>query len=462
MAWFDLIKPGRLGRRRREPTRDSIPFPTLRQVGNLTSNKRVIYKPTPRNLRWFAKSPYARRAINAIKNPIALLDWDIVPLDGVEMNSELERQIEVATYCFNHPNGDDSFRTFAEQVVEDMLHGAGAAEVRTSSDPLRPLWMWPVDGLTIQIYPGWTGRANEARYVQIVSYGNFVGNGLGQQVQLTDEELMYIRPNPTSATPFGLGPLEIAFNTISRILGVSEFAGNVATNARPSVGLDLGEGAGEETVSAFRAYWRNDVEGQGQMPIWGMQTTGADGKARGPTVLRFYPEGDAGLYLKYQDFLKREVAIAFDLSPQNLGVDADVNRSQGEVNEDRDRGHAIKPSAHLLESHLTRHALHRALGFSQLQFRFRGIDQEDELNLAKVYEIEYRNNAASPAEYRERRGFKASENPFSDMLYADVQIAMQAARGAGQVDDPNLEPNAPPREEVDDKSTKGKGKRNGE
>jgi hypothetical protein len=438
MALLDYFKGRRPGRPRHEPPRDTVAFPNLVQMGNTGATRRIVYKPTPRNLRYFARTPYARRAINAIKNPIALLDWEIVPLKGVELNAELERQIEIASYCIDHPNTDDSARTLFEQITEDILLGAGAVEMQLSGDELRPLWLWPVDGLTIQIFPGWAGGRNEARYVQIVGYGNFVGNGFGQQVMLRNDELIYIRPNPSSATPFGLGPLEIAFNSVSRALGVGEFAGNVATNARPSIGLDLGEGASTEMLQSFRQYWRNEVEGQGNMPIWAMGDHRSDGKARGPSVLRFYPEGDGGLYLKYQEFLIREIATAFDLSPQNLGIERDVNRNTSETAQDRDRAATIKPYAHLIASHLTREALHGKLGFSQLQFQFLGIEQEDEKALAETYRLEYENNALTPNEYRERRGIAKSDNPFSDMLAADVEIAKQAARGAAQVDDPDL------------------------
>jgi len=211
MALLDIFKGKRLGRRRLEPPRDTIAFPNLIQPnGTQTSRKRLAFKPTPRNLRWFSLNPYARRAINAIKNPIAMLEWEVVPVDEVKLNSELERQIEVASYCIDHPNSDDSARTLFEQVTEDILLGAGAIEMQVSGDETRPLWMWPVDGLTIQIYPLWDGNPSEPRYVQIVGYGNFVGNGIGQQVQLRNDELIYIRPNPSSATPFGHGPLEIA------------------------------------------------------------------------------------------------------------------------------------------------------------------------------------------------------------------------------------------------------------
>jgi hypothetical protein len=446
MALRDYFWGARRGRRPHEPTRETIVYPNLlQQNAGVQARKRLAYKPTPRNLRWFSKNPYARRAINAIKNPIAMNPWEITPKKGIEMNKELERQIELAMYCFDHPNHDDTLRTLLEQITEDVLLGAGAVEMQMGGDPDRPLWMYPTDGLTIQVYPHWKpSDPDSPRYCQIVGYGNFVGSTAGgKTIDLRDDELMYLRPNPTTATPFGLGPLEVAFNTVARILGTAEFAGNVATNARPSIGVDLGDGATENVLGAFRAYWRNEVEGQGNMPIFAMTSTGSDGKTRGPSVLRFYPEGDDGLYLKYQDFLAREIGTAFDLSPQNMGIERDVNRNTSEVSAERDTKQAIKPHAHSIASHLTRNALHGHLGFTQLVFKFKGIEADDELNLAKVYEIEYRNNAITPNQYREDRGKKPIDNVFADLTRADVEIATAAARGSAQVDDSELHPNAP-------------------
>lgn len=432
MGFWDRLLARRPGRPRHEPSRHTIVFPNLmQQQMGMQTKKRVAYKPTPRNLRWFSLNPYARRAINSIKNPIAMLDWEVIPKHGVEMNKELERQIEVATFCLNNPNHDDSMRTMLEQVVEDILCGAGAVEMQLGGDAERPLWLYPTDGLTIQIYPKWNpNNPDEPRYQQIVGYGNWVGNPSGgQQIDLRNDELMYIRPNPTTATPFGHGPLEIAFNTISRLLGTAEFAGNVATNSRPSIGLDLGDGASDTTIAAFRAYWRNEVEGQGIMPIMGMITTGADGKTRGPQVLRFYPEGDDGLYLKYQEFLQREIAAAFDLSPQNLGIERDVNRNTSEVGASRDRTQAITPTAHAIAQHITRDALRDKLGFTQVLFKFKGIEADDQLNLAKVYEVEYRSNAITPNQYRLQRGEAPMDSPWGDLTKADVDIAIAKAKG---------------------------------
>jgi portal protein len=432
MALMDLFKR-RAGRRRNEPARDTQPYPGLYQYNRNGANARPILKPTPRNLRYFSRTPYARRAINAIKSPIAMLGWEIVPLEGIDLNPELERQIEVATTCLASPNNDDSFRTLIEQVVEDYLVGAGAIEIQLGGDPIRPLWLWPVDGLSIQIYPGWDGDPASARYAQVI--GDYRLGG-GATTPLRNDELIYIRPNPTTASPFGVGPLEIAFNSISRILGVGEFAGNVASNARPSIGVNF-DGADSKFVQAFRAYWTNEVEGQGKVPITGM-SGGKDKSAGGMEVVRFYPEGDDGLYLKYQEFLKSEIAVAFDVSPQNLGVERDVNRNTAEVAEDRDWDGAIKPAASLIGSHLTREAIQGRLGFSQLRFCFTGLDREDEQASAEIYQTYYLNNAVTANEQREKLGKPPTDSQWGDMFKADVDVAIAAARGAAEVDDPKL------------------------
>jgi hypothetical protein len=43
------------------------------------------------------------------------------PAAGVKDSRELQRQAEIATYCLRNPNADDSWRTLAEQVIEDVL-----------------------------------------------------------------------------------------------------------------------------------------------------------------------------------------------------------------------------------------------------------------------------------------------------------------------------------------------------
>jgi len=437
MGLLDFIRgrsAPRLGRRPDEPKRDSIIFPSLTQIGRINNINGIVYKATPRNLRYFSRTPHARRAINAIKNPIKMLEWEIVPIRDIEWNSELERQAEIVYRCFENPNETDDFQALLEIFLEDRMVCAGALETQIGGDPDRPLWMWPVDALSIQMYAEWDGDPGTPRYAQTVGYGSEFGGG--QTVQLLDNELLYMRPNPSSATPFGYAPLEIAFDTIGRLLSVGKFAGNVAGNQRPSIGLDF-PGIPQDQLMAMRSFWRNEVEGNGQVPMFASHIS-ADGKSPGMSVHRFYPEGDNGLYLKYQEMLQRELATAFDLSPQNFGIERDVNRDTAEVSQDRDWNQVIKPTAHDVAKALTRHCIQKKLGFSQLCFRFRGLDREDELATARIHDLRYKSNSITPNQIRARFGEDPLDNEWADLTFADWQIALWAARGASQVMDKNL------------------------
>src|SRR5579862_3659766 len=95
-------------------------------------------KPTPYNLRRFSETPIARRAINCIKDRIAGMRWRIQPRQGYSLEAipNGAKRIRILTSNFESPNPDDSFRSLAEQVLEDIIVGGyGAIEVQ-----MRPEW----------------------------------------------------------------------------------------------------------------------------------------------------------------------------------------------------------------------------------------------------------------------------------------------------------------------------------
>jgi phage portal protein BeeE len=407
-------KAKKIGRRRQEPVRETRLYPRLMNVGGYTTREKPLIKPTAMNVRKFSRTPYARRAINTIKDPIGTLcdrgQWEIVPKPGVALTSEIKRQINITTSCLERPNRDDSFESLAEQTVEDILVcGAGAIEQQLGSDPKRPVWLWPVDGMSIQIYAGWTGAWDEARYLQTLGYGNIGGV---QGIQLRNDELIYIRKDPTTENPFGFGPLEIAFATLNRQLTTAEYSGNVAGNAQPQ-NIILFQGATEDQIKRVRSWWHDEIEGQGAMPIVGYQ----DLKA-----IKLHAGSDAALYLKYQEHIIREIAVPFGISPMNMGLEADVNRSTAEVATDRDWEIAIIPTAGLIRRHINREMIEGKLGFYQIHFRWTTLDREDETEVARRYGIEYRNNATTPNEYRAMTSRPPMKSKFGDMTAAETQM----------------------------------------
>lgn len=421
------------GRLRKVPARDSLAYARIFNIGGwYTSDKRPLIKPTPANLRMFGKTPYARRAIRRIKDPIGNLQWEVGPKPGIKLNSALQKQIDVSTRCLEEPNYDDSHRSFVEQIVEDMMtNGAGSYEHQTGADAMRPFWAWPVDSMSIQLNPAWSGKDSEARYYQSIGYGNIGGV---EGIPLKNSELVYIRMEPTTENPFGLGPLEVAFAAINRKLGVEDYAGKVASAASPE-NIVILPGATDEEVRAMRDFWRNEIEGQGMIPFIGSPSTDKEAQ---PKVEQMRGGDDKAVFIAYQELLIREIATAFCVSPLSLGVQNDVNRNTGEVVDDMDWDNAVVPVATRIAAHVTRESINTRMGFSQLEYRYIGLKRDDKEAEAKIYETEYQNNAIVPDEYRKRNRMPPLPGPWGKMTYADAQIAIAAARGANEVDDPNL------------------------
>ena len=329
---------------------------------------RHLPKPTPANLRRFAETPVVRRAINVIKDRIAAMDWQVRVRRGVRTGDVafLEKRLGALRRTLEEPNASDSFRTLIEQAIEDALTGGfGAIEMEPTGDPERPAMLWPVDGASIRINAKWDGQEDAARYAQAMP-----GQLESSAVELLDRQLMYIRMNPRSFTPFGLGPLEVAFETVNQFLSAHRFAGKLAANSVAQYALWLNEATPAQHDRLIR-WWQDEIEGTGRVPLISTEQK--------PEVLRFAQGTDADMRLAWQEFLIRMVANAFGLSPLMLGLENDVNQSTAsEMADEAFRG-AISPLAMLLAQHISRDLFGKCIGWCEFEFVFNELNARDEM-----------------------------------------------------------------------------------
>jgi len=276
-----------------------------------------------------------------------------------------ERKLRALRHTLEEPNAVDSFRTLIEQAIEDALTGGfGAIEMESTGDPERPAMLWPVDGASIRINARWDGQPETPRYAQAVA-----GQLESSAIELLDSQLIYIRLNPRSFTPFGLGPLEVAFETVNQFLSAHRFAGKLAANAVAQYALWLNEATPTQHDRLIR-WWQDEIEGTGRVPLISTEQK--------PEVLRFAQGTDADLRLAWQEFLIRMVANAFGLPPLMLGLEADVNQSTAaEMTDEAFRG-AISPLAMLLAGHITRDLFSKCIGWREFEFVFNELNARDE------------------------------------------------------------------------------------
>jgi hypothetical protein len=375
--------------------RRTLPLPSILTTYGPRADS--MPKPTPVNLRRFSETPVARKAINTIKDRIAGMRWRIQLRPGHELldQADSEARVRILTANLEAPNPDDSFRSLAEQVLEDVIVGGfGVLEVEKTDDPQQPLVLWPVDGATIRMKTDWDGLPGSPRYVQVTGKSGPEGN-----IVLNDDELIYIRLNPRTFTPFGLGRLEVAFEAVNAFLGAHRYAGKLASNSVVEYALWL-QGLTPEHHERLIRWWQDEIEGTGRVPILSVESK--------PEVLRFGGGTDADLRLQWQEFLLRVIADAFDLPPQSLGLERDVNRSTAAEMSDQAFQQAIVPTARLFAEYLTRGTISKKLGWNDLEFVFTDVDASgDEMEEAQIQAILLQNGVLTVNEVRRMRGLPA-------------------------------------------------------
>ena len=228
--------------------------------------------------------------------------------------------------------------------------------------------------------------------------------------RLNDDELIYIRLNARTHTPFGLGRVEVAFETINAFLSAHRYASRLASNSVVQYALWLKDLTPAHHERLIR-WWQDEIEGTGKVPILSVENK--------PEVLRFGGGTDADLRLAWQEFLLRVMANAFDLPPQFLGVERDVNRSTAAEMNDVAFQHAIVPTARLFAEHITRDAIAKKLGWHDLEFVFTELDAQNEMEQAQIDEILLRSGVMTVNEVRRMRGL------------AELPVATGAANSVG-------------------------------
>jgi phage portal protein BeeE len=362
---------GEAGRNDETAQRKTVALPSVLAPYSFPS--RALPKPTPANLRKFAETPVVRRAINLIKDRVASMDWQVrLKRDhDPEKVAFAAKRAKILRQSLEFPNASDSLRTLLEQVIEDALVGGfGAIEMELTGDPAKPVELWPVDGATIRIDPRWDGRPDSIRFAQATGLV-----GTDAVIPLLDNQLIYVRMNPRSFTPFGLGPLEVAFETVNAFLSAHRFAGKLASNAVVQYALWLNETTPAQHERLIR-WWQDEIEGTGRVPLLSTEQK--------PEVLRFASGTDADLRLTWQEFLIRMVANAFSLPPVLLGLEQDVNRSTAESLLDEAFHSAIVPLARLVAEHLTRDLFAKRLGWPEFEFIFNDLDTTDEMQQVEM------------------------------------------------------------------------------
>lgn len=285
---------------------------------------------------WSQHSEWIRGAIKMRKSQVASAEWKVVPFDPTKPYSK--RQQKDLNDFFGTPNPrDDSFRSFVEPIIEDLIVlDAGCIEkVRNLSGDLMELW--PVDGGKVKVNALWDGDPREPRYFWYPDWQ--------ERASWVNSDFIYMMENPTTYSPVGLSPMETLRLTIEAELYGHEYNARQVRGAAPDGVMDLGEGVTRDQAIDFRTFFENEVAGRGAV--------GFIGGSKGAKFIPFRGSNRDMQFLEWQVYLVRKICVVLGITPQDLGVTFDVNRSTAEIQLQISEDRGLRTLMTLLQDYFT-------------------------------------------------------------------------------------------------------------
>jgi len=370
------------------------------------TTEKGLRKPTSitfETLRRMAKAVHiARVCINTLKHRVSQTKWDIIPID--EDTKPDRHHINILKNFFNNPNRQETFRTFLDGFLEDLLVLDAGVFEKIENNAGLPAEIWYVDGATVKPNFDLKGIFQNPAYYQYIS-----SNSTEPDAEWERKDLVYVMQNPQRDSKnygYGLAPLEGVIMVATNMLNADNYMGQFFDiGTLPPKLINLGKDVSNSEVELFRAYWKAEIEGRPwKTAIYGGgELTTVDMSSGMPVDMQFQ---------QYQIWLMKIICAAFEVSPQDIGFTAELKMgglgggSVANVQKDISDSKGYRSLLQLTREVFNRDIVKNWFGFDDVKFDWIGIDALQPKEAAEIFDIEVKNGAVSINEYRIQKGLK--------------------------------------------------------
>ena len=337
-------------------------------------------------------------AIEKISNIVSQMEWGIKPPDDLEETEGLEKSKKIAK-CLKKPNYTDegSYIMFVKSIIKNLLIFNTTPIQRQPGDEERPFWLWvesPQYFVRNRFYKPETAGVTPKFFFRP---NNTQDTTKWKPLMAENFFLIKLRVSSFEANP--KSAVEIAYDYVNDWLGLSGFQRRSTSKAIKDYLISLDEVLSDAEIKKIRTWWRNDVEGSGEIPIFGGRIS----------VHKFGAKSDADLFLTFKDHVASIIALAFGLHQKDFNVEqkSGDNRATAIVTADQSFQNAMLPMADCIANSLDNEVVdyyEDGFGFYLGDREPRGEQQEIE-SAGKLYQ----DNLATRNEGRMRIGLERIE-----------------------------------------------------
>lgn len=343
-------------------------------ISMVTSNAVLSRVPGASTYRAYSQTPWVFSGINIRTDQIASAEWDIVPYDNTKRVAR--RQQDALRELFSQPSAKlDSFQSFAKVVISELLtlDAAPIEKVRYPNGEIAELW--PTRGDWIAVDERWDGSdPDRARYY-------FVPDGTARAA-FRNEDMLYLVANQRANSALGISPMLVLQTIVESELQALEYNRRQVMGAAPDGVLNIGETAGPEDVQKAEGKFQGEVFGQGAMAVIGGY--------KSPSWMPFRSTNREMQFREWEDLLIRCIATVLGLSPMDLAITFDVNRSTAEQQGANTNDRGLRPLLALFQNYMTREVVwDKSFGgrANNLAFAFKSLNLDETLTKAQINKV---------------------------------------------------------------------------
>lgn len=324
-------------------------------------------------LRQFSQTFWVNACVKTIVDEVSGLDWDIVPKDEYEYDWVAE-PIKTVKDFLNHPNKNgEKFIDLISQLVKDILEiDAGCIvkvfdinsfdfndiEPKSGAPMLKPFGQRRMAELYVRDGASFLKEMDKFGFVK--GYWQYSYQIPAHPMWFNKEEIVYCMEQPRSMSCYGYARTQAILDIIKSLhystLYNKKFFEETAI---PDGALSLLD-TNEVEMKAFQNYWNNEFKAQPHK----VAIVNKDVKWQPFAVSQKELE-----FLETQKWYFNMVISEFGLTPSELGVTQDLNRSTSATQAEVVKRKGIRPLLKRIENYINEGILSE-FGFDGIEFQF--------------------------------------------------------------------------------------------
>ena len=213
------------------------------------------------------------------------------------------------------------------------------------------------------------------------------------------DEVVYMKMNNRSMSPYGYSAVQSSLDVIKSLESSVQHNKTLFVDGAVPDGIVGVEDMSNEEMSRMKTTWENEVKGQPHKVVF------VNKRAQFST---FAFNNREMQFLEGQKEAWNQVIANFNMTPADLGITRDLNRSSATAMGEQTKKRCIKPLMLKIENIMNQQILPE-LGVQNVEFNFVVSDPVEERQNAEIAEIKLRNNLTTPNEIREEWGMEPIE-----------------------------------------------------